>query len=395
MIKKLILVLIILSITVSSYAAWTVDSLTYDKRKKITIQTTNVGTDLTDFPLLVKIAADSDMADANADGFDIRFTEDDGSTEIPYERQAWTGGAASAVTAIFWVKSDVTTVGTGATDIYIYWRSTDTADGANPTAVWVDYAAVWHLNALTDSTGNGNTMTAYNTPTSGATGVVGDCYTFASASVEYLARADNSGITAYPVAFTCWFSSSTDQDQAVVNLGDANAVSTIGCWMRDSTPEQDVLAHQYSGGVGNYVGTTTDWAIDGTWQLGTAVFLNATSRVVYLDAGGYAINTVSDALPSGLDRTSIAGRYYGGSAKNLFNGSIDEVRIRDANVANHTADWVKFEYYNIDSVGNELTFGAEQPAVEGWSHKINGVAAANMAKVNSVAKANIAEINQT
>ena len=58
MIKKLILVLIILSITVSSYAAWTVDSLTYDKRKKITIQTTNVGTDLTDFPLLVKIAAD-------------------------------------------------------------------------------------------------------------------------------------------------------------------------------------------------------------------------------------------------------------------------------------------------------------------------------------------------
>jgi len=166
--------------------------------------------------------------------------------------------------------------------------------------------------------------------------------------------------------------------------------------MRDSTPEQDVLAHQIqAGGVGNYVGTTTDWAIDGTWQLGTAVFLNATSRVVYLDAGGYAINTVSDALPSGLDRTSIAGRYYGGSAKNLFNGSIDEVRIRDANVANHTADWVKFEYYNIDSVGNELTFGAEQPAVGGWTHKINGVAAANMAKVNSVAKANIAEINQT
>ncbi len=134
------------------YAGWTVDSLDYTTRKKITIQTANVDTDLTNFPLYVYVNADSDIADSNADGYDIRFTQSDGSTLLKYERESWTGGSGSNVTADFWVKSAVADgAGESATDIYIYYRTTDTADGEDATNVWdADYIGVYHMNDNTN-----------------------------------------------------------------------------------------------------------------------------------------------------------------------------------------------------------------------------------------------------
>lgn len=76
-------------------------------RKKITISNTNVGSDLAAFPLLVKITADSDMSTALSTGYDIRFAGSDGTTLLPYERETWSGGGGSAVTAIFWVQTSV------------------------------------------------------------------------------------------------------------------------------------------------------------------------------------------------------------------------------------------------------------------------------------------------
>jgi hypothetical protein len=57
---------------------WTVDSLEYANRKKITISTTNVDATLADFPIKVQLDADADIgAVCNADGFDLRFTATD------------------------------------------------------------------------------------------------------------------------------------------------------------------------------------------------------------------------------------------------------------------------------------------------------------------------------
>ncbi|MHA1290653.1 MAG: DUF2341 domain-containing protein, partial [Candidatus Thorarchaeota archaeon] len=94
-------------------------------RKKITIDNTNIDSDLSDFPLLVKISSDSDIGDeARSDGYDIRFTSDDGSTLLSYERESWSGGGGSPATAIFWVK--VPTISSSSpTDIYIYYGKAD------------------------------------------------------------------------------------------------------------------------------------------------------------------------------------------------------------------------------------------------------------------------------
>ena len=153
--------------------AYTVDGLEYTYRKKITIQTANVDSDLSNFPLYVKLTADVEIGNnSNADGFDIRFTQSDGTTLLKYERESWTGGAGDDVTADFWVNTNVDSGDPAATDIYIYYRSTDTADGADPANVWdANFVMVQHMKDATtstilDSTSNSNdgTKKAANEP---------------------------------------------------------------------------------------------------------------------------------------------------------------------------------------------------------------------------------------
>jgi hypothetical protein len=52
---------------------------------------------MTDFPLYVKISADTDIgAHAQADGDDIRFTLADGITVIPHETESFSTNSGSA-----------------------------------------------------------------------------------------------------------------------------------------------------------------------------------------------------------------------------------------------------------------------------------------------------------
>jgi len=60
----------------------------WDYRKKITIDNTNVDSDLSNFPLLVKIDNDQNVGEhARLDGYDIRFTSSDGTTLLSYDRE--------------------------------------------------------------------------------------------------------------------------------------------------------------------------------------------------------------------------------------------------------------------------------------------------------------------
>ena len=57
-------------------------------RKKITIDSTKIDADLTDFPVLVKLTSSNfDFSKARSDGFDIRFTDEGGLALLKYERE--------------------------------------------------------------------------------------------------------------------------------------------------------------------------------------------------------------------------------------------------------------------------------------------------------------------
>jgi phage-related protein len=121
----------------------------YYLRKKLTIDHNKIDADLTVFQVRIFINADTDIgANCNSDGHDIRFTKDDGTTLLNYEREDFTvaGGAA---TGNFWVKLPWHYVSSSEdTYLYIYYRSEDTEDGSDEEEnVW-DYNphGVWHFH---------------------------------------------------------------------------------------------------------------------------------------------------------------------------------------------------------------------------------------------------------
>ena len=148
----------------------------YTTRKKITISSTNIDETLADFPLLVKLSSSNfDFTKANSDGYDIRFTESDGTSLLKYERELHDD---TGEVGVYWVKVPAIKEGSD-TDIYIYYRTEDTADGADGENVWDDnYKMVQHLtdattSTTTDSTSNNNdgTKKAANEPVE-ATGLI-------------------------------------------------------------------------------------------------------------------------------------------------------------------------------------------------------------------------------
>ena len=77
------------------------DNANYQKRVEITIQSANVDSNLTDFPVLI-VLSDSE-AIANADMASKRYEfYDDGGTKLAYDEDSYTEGA-SYVNAEIWV----------------------------------------------------------------------------------------------------------------------------------------------------------------------------------------------------------------------------------------------------------------------------------------------------
>jgi len=171
----------------------------YNTRRKITIDHTKIDSDLTDFPVLVKLTSSNfDFSKANSDGYDIRFTEDDGTTLLKYERERH--DSANQI-AEYWVK--IPSVSSSAdTEFYIYYRTTDTADGADPTNVWdSNYELVTHMkddpdtSHVADSTANNNdgTKKAANEPIE-ADGKIAKAQDF-DGSNDYISCGTDIGLT--------------------------------------------------------------------------------------------------------------------------------------------------------------------------------------------------------
>lgn len=111
---------------------------TGEYRKSITVESTLVSADLTDFPVLVKLASDSDLA-AHASGTDFRVTTSDGVTTCPHEVEAYN---ASTGALTLWFKAPSLS-STSDTTFYLYYGGSDNAD--DPANVWdSDYQFVHH-----------------------------------------------------------------------------------------------------------------------------------------------------------------------------------------------------------------------------------------------------------
>ena len=195
----------------------------WNYKKKLTLNSTMIDGDLTDFPVLISIT-DNDLKWSglggrveHVSGGDIIFFKDDFITEIPYERQSYNLATGQLIA---WVKTDVLNV--TDVDIYIGFGNTDGIDHANPTAVWDDnYLAVYHM----DGTGTDSTQYDHDLTNSGAflaSGIVNTALEFDGVS-DYMTDTDFIWLASDPdITFELWNfwdSSSTTANQAIASWG--------------------------------------------------------------------------------------------------------------------------------------------------------------------------------
>ena len=113
-------------------------------KKELTVLAADVtgASPLVDFPLLVSIV-DTDLRDfARPDGFDILFTESDGTTVIPYERESYDNTTGTLFAWVLTTLSDVTD-----NTFFMFYGDPLATDQQNPLPVWnTRFADVFHFN---------------------------------------------------------------------------------------------------------------------------------------------------------------------------------------------------------------------------------------------------------
>ncbi|HUC95253.1 MAG TPA: DUF2341 domain-containing protein, partial [Candidatus Saccharimonadales bacterium] len=354
-------------------------------RKKITISNTNVDASLSNFPLLVKIAETGggstnigyNVSDTTH-GYDIRFTDSDGTTLFPYERESFSI-VSSNLTAIFWVNVPTVNHST-TTDLYIYYTNsgqtgsdwTTTTGSGNCSTItqaqctWKEgtnqnFKAVWHLKetgtnpTIYDSTSNTNTSTTQTwTPTTGQIdgggGDDGSKWVEFNANTVFL-TATSAHTTSFWVNVTSFTSHTYPTPINIKTNADYYAV-----YLSNVSGYEGITATQV--GTAGWRASGTSSALVGAWSYVTAVFdgvdrTNVNSWKIYVNgvskslttAGGW--NTLADNIIYTDDKSS----------DDTLNGTLDEMRV--AQIA-RPAEWVKFEYYNQSSTNNELSFAAQE-----------------------------------
>ncbi|PVX27674.1 MAG: hypothetical protein CW716_01045 [Candidatus Bathyarchaeum sp.] len=108
--------------------------LSWQKRKEVTIDNSLNPNELTGYQIQLNVQYDSDM---NADFSDLRFTDSDAQTPIPY----WIESYAASSSAAVWVKTS-TIPAASTTTVYMYYGNPSAAsesDGDDTFDVFVDF----------------------------------------------------------------------------------------------------------------------------------------------------------------------------------------------------------------------------------------------------------------
>ena len=121
----------------------------WSSRKMLTIDSTQVDDNLTNFPVLVSLTDSDLIGNVQADGGDLLFTTSNGTTKLDHEIEKIVPATGQIVA---WVELDSVS-STVDTDFYMYYDNPGGADEWNITGTWdSNYVGVWHLDESGDGT---------------------------------------------------------------------------------------------------------------------------------------------------------------------------------------------------------------------------------------------------
>jgi len=335
----------------------------WEKRKLITINSTNIATPLIDFPFLINFT-DTDLRDdAQADGDDILFTNFDNSSKLAHEIERYTSsnGYLSA-----WVRIPILS-NTTDTQIYMYYNNSAASNQQNITGTWNEnYNGVWHLNDdFLDST-----IISQDCTNNGGTDVLG-----------YIADGqDHDGTNDYLICGTlngtiqrtisnqttwqAWMNNDdhgTGNDQDIIVRTGTSNVNTIFAWEfyttdgANSRPMQGLITTQ-----GAARSTTGDPFLEDSWNLMHWV-ADLDTDATELYSNGTAVGasgTTSNDWPDILRSLHLMGR---SGNTDVPNASFDEIRFSQVQLSD---DWIDYEYCNM---GKNSFINGSGTACPAWS----------------------------
>ena len=333
-------------------------------RKKITIDNSNIDEALSDFPVLISLSTDTDLAaDAQDDGDDIVFT-DSSSNKLDHEIERFDGATGELIADVKVPSISAST----DTDIYIYYGNGAATDQQNVSGVWSnDFAMVYHFNEPSGTTGSNSvidsTANTGGTPSSGL--VFGESGKIASSTNFSSGTGINNGSLGSPLL---------------------TASTTISFWINATnyaSPSRQNPINQAYGGWGTMT-LETNGAI--SWFFGrngsngspygshsSGAGLVSNGAWIYVTAvrspDGYTYNwykngvyfngsTYSSSYPVINTLTLTMGDGY----VNPINGKMDEFRVSQEA---RSAAWVKAEHANQNSPATFYSLGSEENIVSG------------------------------
>jgi len=341
------------SVTEAAGEAW-VSGYTY--RREITIDNTKVATTSDAFVVLATTTLASLKTTGNgglvtdANGYDIVWTDSDGSTLLDFEVEKYD---ATTGEIVHWIETDVSST----TDkvLYMYYGNSDiSTDQATTTGTWAndsyvsDYAGVWHMDnaynaSSTDSTSNANNGSMMNqySATSSVTGI-------ADTALDFDGSDDYVGATMerlYNFTISAWVNFDDISDGRTMIV-----VAHEGRIWLNKHDTNNIRLYVHSLTSTSIISNSN--SIDANRWIHVVGVYNGTNILLYFD-GVLNKNVASTGIP-GYNGPTVN---IGGDPTGYYtNGSIDEVRI--SNIARTDAD-ILTEYTNQVAVSEFMTFGAE------------------------------------
>lgn len=324
----------------------------FGKRKAIKYGTVFPGSNLTDFPKLIKITTDADIA-AELTGTHLAVTEADGTTLVPHGLYPSSNPAAGTIILRAKFPTLLTAASTGDVLGYLYYDDGGTDQEDKAGVMDGNYALFMPLEE--DPSGSSPQMLDWVTETNRGASVgsmtSGDLVAAQVANgLDLDGSNDAIDISSFSLGTNVLtmeiaaYSSNFNQSSMLFGKEVVNSA-----W---SMRLESTLLKINGGSSGGSL--TTARPSDSTWHALAATITGTTGRIYY-DGVEQTNGTVS-AVSDGSDVLSV-GRYSGFGGGYYFTGIVDEVRI--SNVV-RSADWLAYAYDDDFDNADTFSLGAEE-----------------------------------
>lgn len=328
-------------------------------RMKLTFDNTASNENFTDFPVMVWFNSSHldfwSHVNTSTDYADLRFVDDDDSTELYFEVEYWNDTEQSTY---IWVEVPQLT-NTSTDFIYTYYGNPTASESSyhNAAQVWdSNFTMVHHFqesgSPLQDSTTNNNDATAEGTPSYLQSGQIDDAVELDGSDNENFVVSDSAGISTHTnkiMTFEVWYypTGTTSWDAIMEKASEYTII-----WNR--TGNEDTNFGSYGANI--YAGAQGQ-ALN-TWHQTVIVWDQVNDQITIWVDGVLKQDHISFTDPSSDSTNELELGDADAATGREFTGRFDEFRISQTE---RSGDWIYAQWLTMKN--NFITYGPEEGGI--------------------------------